>query len=142
MNPQPAIPVTPMTDSESSFPPMSPPSAVKSESMHDATSRGGVQPRTRHSKYFFDDVPVIFEVCSQGLRQTARRPLSFTEVEGGILFKVHKHFLERESSVFKTMFSCPPDSAGPEGATEDKPIVLPGVKADEFEALLDYFYEP
>lgn len=55
---------------------------------------------------------------------------------------MHKYFLERESSVFKTTFSCPPESVGPEGATEDKPIALPGVKADEFAALLDYFYEP
>ncbi|KAJ3527174.1 hypothetical protein NMY22_g9882 [Coprinellus aureogranulatus] len=39
------------------------------------------------------------------------------------------------------MFSCPPESAGPEGTADDKPIVLPGVKAEEFEALLDYFYE-
>ena len=40
------------------------------------------------------------------------------------------------------MFSCPPDSTGLEGRTEDKPIVLPDVKPEEFEALLDYFYEP
>ncbi|TEB32652.1 hypothetical protein FA13DRAFT_1790379 [Coprinellus micaceus] len=109
-------PRVPMTGSEESSPLTSPPSVMKSQSTHDAASYEGTQPRTRHSKYFLEDVPVTFEV--------------------------HKHFLERESSVFKAMFSCPPDSAGPEGATEDNPIILPGVKADEFAALLDYFYEP
>ncbi|RXW12282.1 hypothetical protein EST38_g13572 [Candolleomyces aberdarensis] len=74
------------------------------------------------SKYFFDDDLVIFKVEST-------------------LFRVHKHYLIKESEVFHSMFSCPPDAAGPEGQTADRPIVLPEVKIVEFEALLDVFYE-
>ncbi|KAJ2919704.1 hypothetical protein MD484_g666, partial [Candolleomyces efflorescens] len=76
----------------------------------------------RHSKYYFNDDLVIFKVENS-------------------LFRVHKHYLIKESEVFQSMFSCPPDTAGPEGCTEDKPIVLPEVKVQEFEALLDVFYE-
>ncbi|RXW19668.1 hypothetical protein EST38_g6174 [Candolleomyces aberdarensis] len=79
-------------------------------------------PLQHHSKYFFDDDLVIFEVEST-------------------LFRVHKHYLIKESEVFQSMFSCPPDAAGPEGKTVDRPIVLPEVKVLEFEALLDVFYE-
>ncbi|KAF6751637.1 hypothetical protein DFP72DRAFT_1012155 [Ephemerocybe angulata] len=75
-----------------------------------------------HSKYFFDDVPVIFEV-------------------EGVLFKVHTHFLTKHSPVFDTMFSCPPGEDGPEGQSVDRPIPLPGVTVKEWEALLDFFYE-
>ncbi|KAJ2922399.1 hypothetical protein H1R20_g14696, partial [Candolleomyces eurysporus] len=79
-------------------------------------------PMKNHSKYFFDDDLVIFKVEST-------------------LFRVHKYFLIKESEVFQSMFSCPPDAAGPEGQTADRPIVLPEVKVLEFEALLDVFYE-
>lgn len=75
-----------------------------------------------HSKYFFEDVPVIFEV-------------------EGVLFKVHTHFLTKHSPVFDTMFSCPPGEDGPEGQSVDRPIPLPGVTVKEWEALLDFFYE-
>ncbi|KAJ3527408.1 hypothetical protein NMY22_g9801 [Coprinellus aureogranulatus] len=112
-----------MTDSESTRLD-APACALKSERDSDDPNEIGAEPPIRHSKYYFDDTTVIFQV------------------EGGVLFKVHKHFLQRESSVFQSMFSCPPESAGPEGTADNKPIVLPEVKAEEFEALLDYFYEP
>ena len=56
------------------------------------------------------------------------------------LFKVHRHFLVRESGVFRGMFMCPPQPEGAEGLTDDKPIPLPGVGSREFERLLDFFY--
>jgi len=46
------------------------------------------------------------------------------------LFKVHRYFLERESEIFRWMFLCPPL----------EPIPLPGVKRQEFKALMNYFY--
>jgi hypothetical protein len=46
----------------------------------------------------------------------------------------------KESEVFRGMFRCPPDSSGPEGFSDERPITLPGVPAVEFETLLDFFY--
>ncbi|RXW19667.1 hypothetical protein EST38_g6173, partial [Candolleomyces aberdarensis] len=79
-------------------------------------------PLQNHPKYFFDDELVIFKV-------------------EGTLFRVHKHFLNKESEAFQSMFFHPPDAAGPDGRSADRPIVLPDVKVLEFEALLDVFYE-
>lgn len=56
------------------------------------------------------------------------------------LFKVHRHFLIRESPVFQWMFACPPRPDGPDGVNDQRPIPLPGVLSREFEALLDFFY--
>ena len=39
------------------------------------------------------------------------------------------------------MFSLPQGDQAAEGDTDQKPIPLPGVKREEFEILLDYFYE-
>ncbi|EGO01154.1 hypothetical protein SERLA73DRAFT_105716 [Serpula lacrymans var. lacrymans S7.3] len=58
----------------------------------------------------------------------------------GVLFKVHRYFLQRESDVFRSMFSCPPTEEGPEGESDDKPIFLPEVTRLEFESLLNFFY--
>jgi BTB/POZ domain len=46
--------------------------------------------------------------------------------------------LERESSVFKAMFSSPSPSEGQNGESNEKPINIPGVSHSEFEALLDF----
>jgi len=50
-------------------------------------------------------------------------------------------FLQRESDVFRTMFVCPPTEDGPEGRTDDRPIVLPEVTVVEFESLLKFLYD-
>jgi hypothetical protein len=58
-----------------------------------------------------------------------------------VLFRVHRFFLQRESDVFRTMFVCPPTEDGPEGRTDDRPIVLPEVTVAEFESLLKFLYD-
>lgn len=57
------------------------------------------------------------------------------------LYKVHRHFFETYSAVFKTMFSLP-TAAGelPEGGSEQNPIILEGVKPEEFECFLSVIY--
>lgn len=57
------------------------------------------------------------------------------------LYKVHRHFFETYSAVFKTMFSLP-TAAGelPEGDSEQNPIILEGVKPEEFECFLSVIY--
>ncbi|KAF9255989.1 hypothetical protein L218DRAFT_1081574 [Marasmius fiardii PR-910] len=75
--------------------------------------------RTRHSKYYIDEQMAIFLVDNH-------------------LYKVHRHFLRRESLKFNAMFDClPPDQSG---QTDENPIVLSEVTRGEFEALLEYFY--
>ncbi|KAJ6625176.1 hypothetical protein B0H10DRAFT_2003958 [Mycena sp. CBHHK59/15] len=73
---------------------------------------------THNAKYYIDDTVSIFLVENQ-------------------LFKIHRHFLVKESDVFRRMFHCPPGSSGSSNA---RVIPLPGVTAEELEALLDFFY--
>ncbi|CAL1710182.1 unnamed protein product [Somion occarium] len=78
---------------------------------------------THDPKYYLDDEMTIFLV--------ERR-----------LFKVHRHFLIRESDFFRTLFQLPTGvNTRVEGRSDDLPIPLPGVKVDEFISLLDFFYE-
>ncbi|KAJ7896047.1 hypothetical protein B0H14DRAFT_547305 [Mycena olivaceomarginata] len=77
---------------------------------------------SRNKKYYFDDNVLIFRVGSQ-------------------LFKVHRHFLRKESEVFNWMFACPPGADSPDGGSDERAIPLHGVTPAEFEALLDFFYE-
>ncbi|KAF8152961.1 hypothetical protein B0H34DRAFT_677192 [Crassisporium funariophilum] len=65
--------------------------------------------------------------------------LSIFKIEG-VYYKVHRYFLDRESSVFQSMFSCPSPTEGPEGDSDQNPIHIPGVTTSEFEALLDFLY--
>ncbi|KAJ6588112.1 hypothetical protein B0H19DRAFT_922518, partial [Mycena capillaripes] len=57
------------------------------------------------------------------------------------LFKIHRHFLRKESEVFNWMFACPPGANDPDGGSDECAIPLPGVTPAEFEALLDFFYD-
>ncbi|TFK32272.1 hypothetical protein BDQ12DRAFT_692754 [Crucibulum laeve] len=76
-----------------------------------------------HGKYYFDDEMSIFLVENT-------------------LFKVHRHYLVRESDFFRSLFSCPvPPGEKKEGSSDQCPIPLHGVRASEFETLLDYFYD-
>ncbi|TFK75563.1 hypothetical protein BDN72DRAFT_757466, partial [Pluteus cervinus] len=58
----------------------------------------------------------------------------------GTLFRVHQHFLVRESEVFKWMFTNLSEKDGRQGDSDTNPIVLTDVQIDEFESLLDFFY--
>ncbi|GJE88459.1 BTB/POZ domain-containing protein [Phanerochaete sordida] len=60
------------------------------------------------------------------------------------LFRVHRFILSRDSSAFEDMFSMPTGSVGQElpkeGYSDDRPIVLEGEVASDFEALLAVLY--
>jgi hypothetical protein len=57
------------------------------------------------------------------------------------LFRVHKHFLVRDSEFFRGMFECPlPPGEEVEGRRDSKPITLHGVSQHEFRCLLRFFY--
>lgn len=61
----------------------------------------------------------------------------------GVLFKVHRFFFQRDSQIFKTMFTLPPPSNVPgpiEGEAEENPIVLQGFKILDFERFLSILY--
>uniref|UniRef100_A0A0W0F6L7 BTB domain-containing protein n=1 Tax=Moniliophthora roreri TaxID=221103 RepID=A0A0W0F6L7_MONRR len=76
----------------------------------------------RHGRYYLDDSLAIFLVENH-------------------LFKVHRYFFRQESVFFDSMFDCPPPTEGQDGQTDDKPIEIPGVTCNQFEALLDHFYD-
>ncbi|KIP04823.1 hypothetical protein PHLGIDRAFT_36731 [Phlebiopsis gigantea 11061_1 CR5-6] len=75
----------------------------------------------QHPEFYFDDETIIFlvEDC---------------------YFKVHRYFFQRDSEVFRAMFSCPPGDKEPEGRTKETAILLPGVTKFEMTALLRFFY--
>ncbi|KAJ7157740.1 hypothetical protein C8R46DRAFT_852931, partial [Mycena filopes] len=58
-----------------------------------------------------------------------------------ILFKVPRWQFERHSGVFATTFSLPqPGEGGVEGSTDEHPLLLNGIKAKDFKALLGILY--
>ncbi|EKM57326.1 uncharacterized protein PHACADRAFT_81201, partial [Phanerochaete carnosa HHB-10118-sp] len=59
-----------------------------------------------------------------------------------MLFKVHRHFLIRDSEFFRGLFACPlPPGEEAEGQSDAKPIVLYGVTVHEFRCLLRFYYD-
>jgi hypothetical protein len=59
------------------------------------------------------------------------------------LFRVHRYFFIRESVVFRDMLSIPaPSDKAREGDSDDKPIILEGIKSDDFRALMWMWYDP
>ncbi|CAE6489141.1 unnamed protein product [Rhizoctonia solani] len=75
---------------------------------------------TRHSTFYFDETLVVLKVEN-------------------VLFKVHKYHL-LQSETFSDMFKVPQTGDSIEGATPETPIVLNGVVAADFEALLTVLY--
>ncbi|KAF9255988.1 hypothetical protein L218DRAFT_911811 [Marasmius fiardii PR-910] len=99
-----------------------PPSPVQSKKSPPKPTVMPVRHPVRNPKYYIDEQMSIFLVDNN-------------------LFRVHRHFLRRESVVFDSMFSCPPPPEGQDGQSDENPIVLPDVKQSEFMALMDYFYQ-
>ncbi|KZT07589.1 uncharacterized protein LAESUDRAFT_650721 [Laetiporus sulphureus 93-53] len=57
-----------------------------------------------------------------------------------MLYKVHRFFLERDSVVFRSMFSSPPGEQEMKGTSDDTAILLSEVTQSELDALLSFFY--
>ncbi|KAK1230051.1 hypothetical protein PQX77_006867 [Marasmius sp. AFHP31] len=70
----------------------------------------------KHSKYSFEDANVAFIV------------------EDRVKFDIHRHFLQRDSKRFSAMLTA--QSGHPDGIYR-----VSGLKVNEFESLLDFFYE-
>ncbi|KAJ7065593.1 hypothetical protein C8F01DRAFT_1366550 [Mycena amicta] len=60
----------------------------------------------------------------------------------GVLFKVQRSLLMRDSAVFDTMFGLPQGELPSEGTSDDDPIVIEGDKSDDFRSLLKYLTKP
>jgi len=66
--------------------------------------------------------------------------VAYLQVED-CLFRVPRHTLEAQSTVFLDMFSFPPPpDTEVEGSSDEHPIRLDGVMADEFRQLLKVLY--
>jgi len=57
----------------------------------------------------------------------------------GALFKIPTRYLKEESELFRTMFSLPPGNSD-EGCSDERPIILEGIAALDFESLLKVMY--
>ncbi|PIL23505.1 hypothetical protein GSI_14817 [Ganoderma sinense ZZ0214-1] len=58
------------------------------------------------------------------------------------LFKVPRHKFEQGSEVFRNMFAMPPTRGVAEGQSDDLPLVLESILADEFRSLLRVMFWP
>jgi len=74
----------------------------------------------RHERYYFSDGNVIFLV-------------------EGVLYNIHRYFFQRDSSNFASMFSIPFGGRG-QGLTDDEPISLVNIKAQDFDLFLSILY--
>jgi hypothetical protein len=80
-------------------------------------------PVVRHIVYFFPDGDVIIKVDET-------------------IFRIHKHFLTRESNHFRSMFMPSIPCRDPPGSSETNPVVLDDAKSEGFADLLWVFYNP
>ncbi|KAJ7118416.1 hypothetical protein C8R43DRAFT_934164 [Mycena crocata] len=81
--------------------------------------------------------PDSVAVCSVNPRYYFDDQISFFQVENQ-KFKVHRHFLIRDSIYFQELFAGP---LGDFGTRESEAIPLEDVGSAEFECLLDFFYD-
>ncbi|KAJ7023463.1 hypothetical protein C8F04DRAFT_1048014 [Mycena alexandri] len=104
-------------------PPLSPRSSPRSSSgelLDEAISKyaDAVATCSINPRYYFDDQMSFFKVENQ-------------------MFKVHRHFLARDSVYFQELFA---GTLGDFGACESEAIPLEDIGVAEFECLLDFFY--
>ncbi|KDQ50884.1 hypothetical protein JAAARDRAFT_62915 [Jaapia argillacea MUCL 33604] len=85
----------------------------------DADQEGGLQ---KNAEFFFENIIVQVE------RQ---------------LFQIPRRYFESDSEIFRDMFSVPvPKGGSPDGSSIDHPLLLEGVKANDFCQLLRVMYPP
>ncbi|KAK0459180.1 uncharacterized protein EV420DRAFT_307115 [Desarmillaria tabescens] len=73
----------------------------------------------RDARYYWNDV--IFQVENR-------------------LFKIPSHYLVQHSEIFADTFGLPQGTQGPEGISDENPVVLHGITALDFEHLLEIVY--
>ncbi|KAI8988996.1 hypothetical protein BD414DRAFT_485623 [Trametes punicea] len=78
-------------------------------------------PAVRHSQFYMEDEMIIIRVEN-------------------CLFRVHRYFLERDSSFFKDFFQRTLVAGTPIGKTDDTALKLQDVSRREFECLLHFLY--
>lgn len=87
---------------------------------------------------------ITFKASLYCFVSTSPFPVShFLEQVEDVLFRVSADDFKGHSEVFRDMFSLPHTRKGevmPEGSSDWNPIVLEGVKADDFRALLRHLY--
>ncbi|TBU26986.1 hypothetical protein BD309DRAFT_1021809 [Dichomitus squalens] len=75
----------------------------------------------RHSVFYFDHI--VFQV-------------------GTRLFKLPRRKFEGDSEVFRDMFTIPPGDNIAEGQSDEHPLMLESIQAEEFESLLQVMFRP
>lgn len=56
------------------------------------------------------------------------------------LFREPKRYFAAHSEVFRTMFTLPSGETNPEGQSDENPLKLEGISAQDFEHLLSVIY--
>lgn len=57
--------------------------------------------------------------------------------DGNILYRLHRSILGLSSECFQTLLSLQPEDQE-EGTSDTHPVVLPGIRARDFDYFLDY----
>jgi len=95
----------------------------------------------RHQEYFFRDGDTTIRVC-RSCTLTLGLNIPIPQVEDN-MFRIHKHFLTRESRHFHSMLVPPAiPCRDPPGSSETNPIVLKDATSEGFAGLLWVFYNP
>lgn len=115
-----SAPGSPTLEKDLSFPPTRAPSPVQDP----------FQGPPQHSRFFIQDEMAVFLVSANVPTIHNAIPFIWAMKVEGVLFRVHRHFLDRESSIF-------PKGTG----STNQPIELPGVTQAELESLLVFFYD-
>ncbi|KAI0729373.1 hypothetical protein C8Q72DRAFT_778202 [Fomitopsis betulina] len=76
----------------------------------------------RHTRFYFADGNIIFLV-------------------DGVLYNIHRYFLQRDSLVFRDLVSLP-ETGCSEGSTDQSPICLEGTRSIDMERFLSILYPP
>ena len=82
--------------------------------------------------FFFQDV--YFLVCIDNVLNYCM--LSFLVKVENTCFRVWRRNFEEGSSVFRDMFSLPSGESTAEGSSQDNPIILENIKAEDFKQFL------
>ena len=96
--------------------------------------------RPKKRPFYYDDTQVVLQASRTITTFLLTLFIIPLQVDGQT-YKIHRHFLTRESRYFKNLFSVPQpgDSTSVEGS-DNNLIKVPETPTNEFENLLRFFY--
>jgi len=94
----------------------------------------------KHEDFWLEDGNLILKVWVQYSRRRLSS-IDFLQVDG-VYFNVHRGLLQRQCGVFQDMLALPTDTSNgqAEGSSIERPVHVPGISFNDFEAILEHIY--